>query len=273
MTEKAVILARGLGTRMQRDADVELDQEHLRAARRGHKVLMPLHGRPFLDYVVDSLLRAGLRHVCFVVAPDADVMREQAERIGSASGATVECTVQEEPLGTADAVLAAEEFADGRPFVLSNGDNLYPDGALRELAGAEDDICRAVAFERDALVQNGNLSAGRVRSFAVMTVAEDGRLLGIVEKPEDPDSYVRDGHLWVNMNLYRFTPAVFDACRAIEPDPERGELELTSAVGKLIQWDEVEVRAVFSRGGVLDLTARADIATVERALEGRELSF
>jgi dTDP-glucose pyrophosphorylase len=274
MTEKAVVMARGLGTRMRRETDaVELSEEHLRAARAGHKALMPLLGRPMLDYVIDSLLRVGLRHVCLVIAPDADVMRQAARRIGAASGARVECAVQQEPRGTADAVLAAERFAAGDTFVLTNGDNLYPVSALRQLAELEDGDCRAVAFDRAALLAHSNIAPERIRAFAAMTVGEGDRLTGIVEKPPDPERYVRDGHLWVNMNLYRFAPAIFDACRAIEPDPVRGELELTAAVAELVRHGRPAVRVVYSSEGVLDLTSRSDIAAAERALAGRRLSF
>jgi len=211
MTQKAVVLARGLGTRMRRETEgVELTEEHLRAARRGYKALMPLCGRPMLDYVVDSLLRAGLRHICFVIAPDADVMRDAARRIQGATGARIECAVQAEPLGTADAVLAAEEFAAGDPFVLANGDNLYPSSALAQLAGLQDGDCYAVAFERKALLRHSNIAPERIRAFGIMTVSDDARLLGIVEKPEDPERYAHDGRLWVSMNLFRFAPAIFE---------------------------------------------------------------
>jgi dTDP-glucose pyrophosphorylase len=274
MTRKAVVMARGLGTRMSREADsVALSEEHLRAARAGQKALMPLLGRPMLDYVVDSLLRAGLDHICLVIAPDADAMREAARRIAKASGARVECAVQQEPRGTADAVLAAEEFAAGDTFVLGNGDNLYPVSALRALAALEDGACRAVAFDRDALLAHSNIAPDRIRAFAAISVGEGDRLTGIVEKPPDPEVYARDGHLWVNMNLYRFAPAVFDACRAIEPDPVRHELELTAAVAELARRGRPAVRVVYSSQGVLDLTSRSDIAAAERALAGRELCF
>ena len=277
MTQKAVVLARGLGTRMQREAEgVPLSEEHLRAARAGQKALMPLLGRPMLDYVVDSLLQAGLRHVCLVIAPEADAMRQAARRIqaaAAAAGARIECAVQQDPRGTADAVLAAEDFAAGDAFVVCNGDNLYPWAALRQLAGIEDDDCRAVAFERDALLRHSNIAPERIRAFAAMTVSEDGRLTGIVEKPPDPERYAREGRLWVNMNLYRFVPAVFDACRSIEPDPVRGELELTAAVAELVRRGRPAFRVVFSEEGVLDLTSRADISGAERALADRRLSF
>lgn len=279
MTQKAVVLARGLGTRMQRETEgVALSEEHLRAARAGQKALMPLLGRPMLDYVVDSLLRAGLRHVCLVIAPEADAMRQAARRIqaaaaGPAAGARIECAVQQDPRGTADAVLAAEDFAAGDAFVVCNGDNLYPWAALRQLACIEDGDCRAVAFERDALLRHSNIAPERIRAFAAMTVSEDGRLTGIIEKPPDPERYARDGHLWVNMNLYRFVPAIFDACRSIAPDPVRGELELTAAVAELVRLGRPAFRVVFSEEGVLDLTSRSDISGAERALADRRLSF
>ena len=106
-----------------------------------------------------------------------------------------------------------------------------------------------------------------------MTIDDGGLLTGIVEKPPDPEVYARDGHLWVNMNLYRFTAEIFDACRRIEPDPVRHELELTAAVADLVQRGRPAVRAVYSSEGVLDLTSRSDIGSAERALAGRGLSF
>ncbi len=274
MTDKAVILARGLGTRMRKAADdVALDGRRAELAGRGLKVLMPIHGRPFLDYIVDSLIRAGIRRICFVIAPDADLMRREADRMAKASRAEVTCSVQAKPLGTADAVLAAEAFAAGDSFVMCNGDNLYPDAALARLAECEDGVCRIVAFDRDALVVEGNISKERIRHFAVVTASDGCDLLGIVEKPDDPEQYARDGRLWVNMNLYRFTPGIFDACRSIEPDPDRGELELTAAVATMLESEEGGFLVEFCSDGVLDLTTRADVGAVEAALVGRELSF
>lgn len=274
MTGKAVILARGLGRRMQgAGGGVELGAERDRIAARGLKALMTLHGRPMLDYVVDGLLSAGVRRICLVVAPDADLMRENARRIAAATGRPVECAVQAEPRGTADAVLAAEDFAGDEPFIMCNGDNLYPRRAVAELVSRRDGDCWVAAFDRDELERYGNIAAGRIRELAVVTATPDGRLSGIVEKPPDPERYARDGKVWVNMNLYRFTPAVFGACRAIEPDPDRGELELTAAVARLIESGEGRFRVLPCRGGVLDLTSRADVLSAERALAGRRLSF
>ena len=273
MVKKAVILARGKGTRMQeQQEDDVLSPEASEMASRGLKGLIPVGGRPFLDYIVDRFWQAGVDRVGLVVAPDCTEMEEYAAGVTKRSPATVECCVQEEALGTADAVLSAEEFVGTDSFVLSNSDNLCPADALEKLAGGAADRCAIAAFNRDELAAEGNISPDRVRAFAVVNISEDGRLRGIVEKPDDPERFARGDELWVNMNLYRFTPEVFDACRRIEPHGERNELELTDAVDLLIR-EERPFDVEFCRGGALDLTHRTDIPGAQRALEGVELSF
>ena len=60
---KAVILARGLGSRMRRAAEnVALTAEQSRTADAGVKAMISLDGRPFLDFVI-SALASGLAAV------------------------------------------------------------------------------------------------------------------------------------------------------------------------------------------------------------------
>jgi dTDP-glucose pyrophosphorylase len=259
---------------MQRErTGVELGPDRERLAAQGLKALMPLAGRPFLDYVADSLVRAGLRRLCYVIAPEADMLREHARRVQQATGARIECAVQAEPRGTADAVLAAEGFVGKDAFILCNGDNLYPDGALGSLARLEDACCWLAAFDRDELARHGNIAPERIRDFAVVAATPGGDLEAIVEKPAEPEEHAQNGKLWVSMNLYRFTPDIFECCRRIVPDPRRGELELTSAVADLVASAKTPFRVLFCKGGVLDLTSRADVPAAERALRGRRLCF
>ena len=78
-TTQAVILARGLGTRMRRDAgqgDASLSPEQRAAAASGSKGMMPLGARPFLDYVLSALADAGITDVVLVIGPEHDQLRE-----------------------------------------------------------------------------------------------------------------------------------------------------------------------------------------------------
>ena len=70
---KAVILARGLGTRMRRaDTGATLSADQAAAADEGIKAMMPIErGRPFLHYILSALADAGVTEMCLVIAPDA----------------------------------------------------------------------------------------------------------------------------------------------------------------------------------------------------------
>ncbi|HUQ46661.1 MAG TPA: sugar phosphate nucleotidyltransferase, partial [Gemmatimonadaceae bacterium] len=168
MTEsvtKAVILARGLGTRMRKaDADAELDADQAAAAETGVKAMMPID-RPFLDYVLSALADAGYTRICLVIGPEHTAVREYYSTV-PLSRITVETAIQEKPLGTADAVLAAEPFAGGDAFVVLNSDNYYPSSALELLRLTPPPAI--VAFSRDALIRDGNVPPDRVTRFGAL---------------------------------------------------------------------------------------------------------
>ena len=70
------MLARGLGTRMRRDdAAAQIDGRQAAVAETGIKAMIPI-GRPFLDYVLSAAADAGYRHVCLVIGPEQEAIRE-----------------------------------------------------------------------------------------------------------------------------------------------------------------------------------------------------
>ena len=264
MTTRAVVLARGLGTRMREpDPGAPLSPEQQQAADAGLKAMMPVNGRPFLDYVLGSLADAGLREVALVVAPDHDALRQHFAAAPPAR-LRVGFVVQEVPVGTANAVLAAETWTQGDPFLVMNADNLYPVEALRALAALDEP--GFLAFDPDDLVRTSNISPDRIRSFALVVMDEEGYLTSIIEKPGDLPPEGGSHDTCVSMNCWRFDARIFDACRAV-PKSARGEFELPEAVG-VARAQGTRVKAVPARGPVLDLSRRADAADVARRLAG-----
>jgi glucose-1-phosphate thymidylyltransferase len=271
-TSRAVVLARGLGTRMRApDLSAPLTPEQQRIADAGLKAMIPLNGRPFLDYILSSLADAGIREVALVVAPDHGTVRRYYESDAPPVRVRLSFVVQEEPLGTADGVLAAERWLRGEPFLTMNADNLYPVPAIEALAALVDP--GLPAFDPDDLVRSSNIPPERIRSFAFLDVDDRGYLTGIVEKPEDvpqgaPDvvaSALRRKHL-ISMNCWRFDERIFSACRDV-PQSLRGEFEISEAVGLALRRG-VPFKAFAARGPVLDLSRRADAADVARRLAG-----
>jgi glucose-1-phosphate thymidylyltransferase len=265
--DKAVILARGLGTRMRRaDDGAALDPRQQAAAETGVKALIPI-GRPFLDYVLSALADAGYRRVCLVVAPDHDAIRRYYDEVRP-SRVRIEYAVQTEPRGTADAVAAAEAFAGPDPFLAVNSDNYYPPQALRRLR--EQEGMAAALFEQEAMFDGSNISAERIRQFAVGQIDGSGRLVRILEKPGTATLAALPRPLWLSMNCWRFGPPIFEACRQIRPSP-RGELEVTDAVQYVIDALGEPFHAVTVRAPVLDMTSRQDVATIAARLAGVEV--
>jgi len=265
---KAVVLARGLGTRMRRDdAAAELSSAQAAVAASGVKALMDV-GRPFLDYVISALADAGIQEVCLVIGPEHEVLREYA---AAATGGRVRVStaVQEEPRGTADAVAAARDFAGEDRVIVLNSDNYYPAEALRALAGAPGSAL--LGFDRAALVERSNIPAERIRAFALVRRGPDGLLADVVEKPDAQTLAAFGADAPISMNAWLFTPAIFAACDRVEPSP-RGELEIIDAV-RLLVADGDPVTVVPAAVGVLDMSSRADVAAVQDALSTVEVAL
>ncbi len=261
---KAVILARGLGTRMRRvDRGAVLEGHQAAVAAAGFKAMMPLGGRPFLDYVLSAIADAGYQEVCLVIGPDREVVRDHFEGSAKPQRLRISYAIQEKPLGTADAVLAAERFTGADRFLVINSDNYYPVEAyrgLRALAGPG-----IAAFWRAGLVTEGNLSAERVATFPIVEVDPQGYATRLVE----PGDAARgpDSDALISMNCWMFTRAIFAACRAIAPSPS-GELEIQAAVRHAMAVLGERFRVLPFRAPVLDLTTRADVAVVTERLAG-----
>lgn len=267
---KAVILARGLGTRMRRsDETAGLDARQEAVAATGVKALMPV-GRPFLDYVLSSLAACGFRRTCLVVAPEHDALRRYYHDEAPPKRIELDFAVQQEPKGTADAVLAAESFAGDDPFLVINSDNYYPHEALAELR-RQDGLAVAL-FDRQSMIAGSNVVEDRLTQFAIGQISDDGLLERIVEKPDRATLDAIGGPIWLSMNCWRFGPAIFEACRSIGPSP-RGELEIPTAVAYTIDVLGQPFRAVKVRAAVLDLTGRADVAAVAAKLKHVKVDY
>jgi dTDP-glucose pyrophosphorylase len=263
---KAVVLAAGAGRRMRRaDTTTELSGEQARAADAGHKAMIPIGPgtpRPFLDYILSTLADAGCGTTCVVIGRDHDEVQRYYEHERPPQRIQLRFARQDVPDGTAHALLAAEAFTGDDPFLTLNADNLYPVPVLRALA--ESDGPALAAFERDALVEDSGFAFERVASFALLDVDGDGYLKGIVEKPGAAQMRAAGSSALVSMNVWRFDRRIFQACRDV-PRSARGEFELPEAVGLALARG-VEFRAVVSRGVILDLSSRADIAHVSARL-------
>ena len=241
-------------------ADAELTPAQREAARAGWKALMPIGGRPFVEWELDVLADAGCTDVALVIGDTQRAAFQELGRSGRARRIRVSLVVQPRALGTADAVAVCAQWVGDEPFLVVNGDNLYPFGALRALMSL--DSPGLAVFDAEDLVASSNIPAARVAEFALVQITPSGELTAIVEKPAH-----EGGRRLVSMNAWRFDRRIFETCRAV-PLSARGEYELPDAVNLAISRG-VRFACVRASGPVLDLSRSVDVVEVTRRLTGR----
>ena len=79
MIDTAVVLARGLGSRMRKEGAGDLTPEQAAAAASGHKALMPIGPHRLIDYSLSALADAGIRRAVLVVAPEHEEFARHVE--------------------------------------------------------------------------------------------------------------------------------------------------------------------------------------------------
>ncbi|HET7353503.1 MAG TPA: NTP transferase domain-containing protein [Gaiellaceae bacterium] len=197
----AVVMAAGIGTRMK-------------SATPKH--LHPLLGRRMVDWVIDAARDAGVERLVVVASPQTSDLLED-----------VEVAVQQEPLGTGDAVRCAREALEGfdGDVLVLNGDvpALRPQ-TIRELvethrsAGA---AATVLAFE-----------PAEAGAYGRIVRDGDGRLAKIVEAGDasSEELALRE----VNSGIYVFrSEKLWPALERLDAHNAQGELYVTDTLGLL----------------------------------------
>lgn len=256
MITKAVILARGLGKRMRAENEsANLDAKQAEIASQGIKSLMPILGdKTMLDFIFQNLSLAGFSEFCLVIGNEHQAIRDFCSKLDY----NISFAIQEQPLGTANAVLAAEDFIKDELFLVVNSDNLYPVNDLKKLQNLNS--AGLIAYNKQSLLEKSNIDEEKINKFAVLSLDEKGKLKKIVEKPD-----VTNKNAFISMNAWIFSSKIFEACKNIKQS-SRNEFELADAVNFAIQNLEEKFIAVYSNEGVLDLSNRADIEKVREKL-------
>ena len=195
-------MAAGIGTRMK-------------SATPKH--LHPILGRRMVDWVVDAARRAAVDRLVVVASPETSEVLDG-----------VELVVQEEPLGTGDAVRCAGAALEG-----FGGDVLVLNGdvpALRpETIGELVDTHRAAGAAATVL----SFEPANPGAYGRIVRTADGRLARIVEAADaSPDELaIRE----VNSGIYVFQAGkLWPALERLDAHNAQGELYVTDTLGLLV---------------------------------------
>ncbi len=230
---KAWILSAGEGTRM-RPLTANLP-----------KPLLPVAGKPFLRHTLEAVARAGVKDVTILIGWQGHRIRESFGR-GEDLGLAIEYEEQAERLGTAHAIGRLRKHLDG-PFLTIYGDVVVSGDAIKELVAHAMKVGPPVL----SLAEVSDPSP-----FGVVEV-DDGRVVGLEEKPRHPKSR------WINAGLYVFDTDVFPLIDATPKSP-RGEYEITDTIRAMIA--KGDVHAFRLPGEWLDVGRPWDLLRANAAL-------
>jgi bifunctional UDP-N-acetylglucosamine pyrophosphorylase / glucosamine-1-phosphate N-acetyltransferase len=242
----AVVLAAGMGTRMKSNLP---------------KVLVPVLGRPMIEYVLDSLEAAGVRRAVVVVG-----YRAEDVKLALAGRSGIEFVLQSERLGTGHAVKMAQPLLVGHhgPVVIVAGDSPL-------LQAASIQVLLDHFHQHHPAGLLGTLHKPDPRGLGRIVRDSAGSFLGIVE---DKDATEEQRQITeVNMSTYVFAgPELLPALDGLKNDNRQGEYYLTDCPGILKREGKlVEALPVLRPCEALSINTAEELRQVEA--EMRNLGY
>lgn len=237
---KAVIPAAGYGTRM------------LPATKALPKEMLPVAGKPLIQYAIEEAAASGIDTVILVVrnhrdlieshfAPDPPLesfLRDRGQHAAADEVARLsrlvrlEFVVQHHPRGLADAIRCARSLLDSEPFVV-----LLPDVIMVNDVPVTAQLIRAHERQEGSYIAVRKVDMNDVERHGIVKTDQSRsstngpqKIIGLVEKPSPATSPSRIGIF----GRYLLEPAIWDAIDKTSEDARR-EIQLTDALNLFCQ--------------------------------------
>jgi len=244
---KGIILAGGSGTRLYP------------ITKGVSKQLLPIYDKPMIYYPLSVLMLAGIREILIISTPEDLPNFEKLLGDGSDFGIKLSYKVQPSPDGLAQAFIIGEEFIGNDDVCLVLGDNIfYGQGLSKMLLNARNNVEQ---YQKSTVF---GYYVSDPERYGVAEFDEDGNVVSVEEKPENPKSN------YAVVGLYFYTNEVINVAKNIKPS-DRGELEITTVNEEFLHKGDLKVELMGRGYAWLDtgtheslLEASSFIQTIEK---------
>lgn len=245
MVRKAIVLAAGKGTRLL-PLTLALPKEMIRVGVN-----------PVIEHAIRVLKAGNIKDILIVVGRKKNAIMDYLGS-GERHGLNIYYRIQEEPKGTAHAVLSGKDFIDSEDFAVIYGDNyLQPYNVTKSIIEFHE------SKNADATIVVHPVKDPR--RYGIVKMKNDGRVLGIIEKPslKEAEPYKIDGYYLNIAGLMVLNNLVFDFIEQIKPG-KSNELWLTDSI-ELMRRKGCDVFGYRFEG------TRFDVGTFESLREADEM--
>jgi len=208
---KGIILAGGRATRLRPLTKITSKQ------------LLPVYNQPMIYYPLNTLLKAGIKEILIIVAPDYAGQFLNLLGSGREFGADFSYEIQDQPRGLAEAFIIGEKFIDADSVTMILGDNIF--------------IGQDFSQHIKDFQKGGMIFAKKVpdpQRYGVVEFGKNMEVISIEEKPVAPKSS------YAIVGLYTFDKRIPQVAKNLKPSA-RGELEITDLHQYYLQKGELKV--------------------------------
>lgn len=236
---KGIVLAGGKATRLRPLTSITSKQ------------LLPVYNKPMIFYPIETLLRAGIRDILIIIAPDYAGHFLNLLGSGKEFSARFTYEIQEEPRGLADAFIVGENFIGNDNVTMILGDNIFDYDFSREIK---------------AFTSGGHIFAKEVpdpQRYGIVEFDDHNNVISIEEKPQQPKSnYAVPG-------IYIFDNNASQYAKKVAPSA-RGEIEITDLYNQYLQQKSLQVSVIdcyWEDAGTFDSLLSANVYWSQKAKE------